>query len=207
MYSISPVKAGSFVATSSRLRFSYDSAAVYKPLYMQVSSEMYRHSKVFILEPEDQIINRGIRVSVPFEGDAGTDHLGLYFRSNGGWVFITSKPDSGPPSFSTTLRTTLGELIVMQDDAPPRLGRVRLSTRKGKVSFAVRYTDNLSGVDTDELKLYIDDTLVIPEIDGEHHRVWFASDEPLARGKHSLKIGVKDRMKNEAVVSRSFSVR
>jgi len=207
MYSIDPRTSGSFIAPSTQLRFSYDSAAVFKPLHMQVSTENDRRSKIYILEPEDQIINRGIRVSVPIGGDAQENHRALYFRSNGGWIFLTAKPDSTGRSFSSTLRTTLGELAIMQDNEQPRLGRLRLSARKGKVSFSIRYSDNLSGVDADEIKMYIDDAPVIPEIDGEHHQVWFASEEPLARGKHSLKISVKDRMKNETVASRTFSVR
>ncbi|MBI1803800.1 MAG: M23 family metallopeptidase [Ignavibacteriae bacterium] len=207
IYSIPVHNRGSFTINPLGLYFSYDSAAVYKPLYMQVSSDNDRQSKVYVLEPQDQLLNRGIRISVPFDGDAPSKHLGLYFRSNGGWIFQTANPDSGRTTFSTTLRNTLGELVVLHDDMQPRMGRLRLTTRKGKLSLSFRYSDNLSGVDTDEIKMYIDDVLVIPEIDGEHRQVRFASDEPLAHGKHSLKISVKDRMKNETVVAREFSVR
>ena len=207
LYSIPTRNKGSFTVQSLGVRFSYDSGAVYKPLHMQVSSEEEHRSKVYILEPEDQLINRGIRVSVPIEKDALKEKLALYFRSNGGWIFQTASPDSNGTSFSTTLRTTLGELALMEDSEEPRLGRFRLSPRKGKISASFHYFDNLSGVDADEIKMYIDDAIVIPEIDGEHHQVSFVSTKTLAKGKHFLKISVKDRMKNESVLTRTFSVR
>jgi len=131
----------------------------------------------------------------------------LFFRANGGWTLQTDRPDSGGGSFSTTLRRTLGELAVLTDDEPPTVGRLRVSGRGRKASVKFSYHDDLSGVDTDELKMYIDDQQVIPEIDGEHHRVSYISNERLNRGTHALKITLKDRMKNALEISRSFKAR
>ncbi len=202
---ISSTRKNSVSLLNDRLKITYDSAAVYKALYMQVSTDIFKNTTVFMLEPENVLLNKGITVSV----DAGKvdDHLGLYFRSNGGWVFQTSTMDNGTTSFSTTLTRTLGELAVFKDETEPTIGRLRAYASKGKAIVSFRYHDNLSGVDTDEIKMYIDDILVIPEIDGEHNRVWYKSEEPLTRGKHAFRLTVKDRMENSAEITRTLTVR
>ncbi len=207
LYAVPPSQAGSFSNAARNVHVAFDSAAVYKPLFMQISSESFRNSEVYILEPEDQLLNRGVRVTIPFEPKGNSEHAGLFFRSNGGWVFQTDSADSGGMTISTTLTRTLGELAVLSDDQGPSIGRLRVTTRKGLVFFSWRYHDNLSGVDTDEIKAYIDGRLVIPEIDGEHRLVFYNGVDRLERGKHQLSISMKDRMKNESQVSRTFTVR
>jgi len=207
-FDVTPITAsrrGTAPLLGGKLTIWYDSAAVYKTLYLQASTDVYKSSPVYILEPQDVVLNKGIKVQV----DAGgaKDHAGLYFRANGGWIFQTATPDPGTSIFSTTLTRTLGELVVMNDDIPPSIGRVGAHVSKGKALVSFRYHDNLSGVDTDEIKMYIDDNLVIPDIDGEHNRVWYKSEEPLTKGRHSLRITVKDRMKNSAEVTRLLTVR
>src|ERR1051325_11110299 len=122
-------------------------------------------------------------------------------------AFRPPRPTDGGASYSTTLTRTLGELAVLADDEPPTFGRLRVSAPRGKPSVRFRYRDNLSGVDTDEIKVYIDDGLVIPEIDGEHHDAWYQALDRLERGKHALKITMKDRMQNQTQITRTFTVR
>ena len=119
----------------------------------------------------------------------------------------TAVRDSGMNTFSTRLTRTLGELALLKDSEPPSIGRLRIYSRGGRPFAAFRYHDNLSGVDTDEIKMYIDETVVIPEIDGEHRQVSYQSTERLNRGRHTLKIIMKDRMSNPSEVTRVFSVR
>ncbi len=207
LWSIPAGSRGSFTTDDEHLRISYDSGAVFVPLHMQVSSEDFKQSRVYILEPQDQLLNGGLRVSVPVDPGRDREGLGLYFRANGGWIFQTGKPDSGGRTYSTTLTRTLGELTLMTDLQPPSIGRLRVSARKGLISMAFRYHDNLSGVDADEIKVYIDGKLVIPEIDGEHRSVTVTSDSRYEKGKHAVMITAKDRMGNATSVSRTVSVR
>jgi hypothetical protein len=117
------------------------------------------------------------------------------------------KPDSSRRIISTRLARTLGDVALMQDDQPPTIGRIRVFPHGGKPNIGFSYHDNLSGVDPDEIKMYIDGNLIIPEIDGEHHRVWYQADQRLDRGKHTVHVSIKDRMKNETHFSRLFSVK
>lgn len=201
-----------FASTSNKASFfnnnltlSFDSGAVYKTLLLETTADAIRNVPVYVLGPDDALLNKGVRVTVA--SPTANPSLGLYFRSNGGWIFQTSTPDKGNMSYSTTLTRTLGELALFKDSEPPAIGRLRVAPRQGKLFASFRYHDNLSGVDTDEIKMYIDDTLVIPEIDGEHNNVWYQAPESVGRGKHSLRITIKDRMKNESEVKRTFSVK
>ncbi len=207
LYGISSTSSGSFAFGNDGLIVSYEPGAVYKPLLLQVKNESTPTATKFNLAPTNVILNGGFRVSVPITlPDIGEKH-GLFFRGNGGWVFQTATPDADKKYFSTTLTRTLGELAIFKDEAPPSIGKVRVIQSKGFVGGSFRYSDNLSGVDFNELKVTIDDQIVIPEIDDEHHYTSFRTIEPLKAGKHTLVITMRDRMKNESKVSRVITVK
>jgi hypothetical protein len=95
----------------------------------------------------------------------------------------------------------------MRDAEAPSFGRLRTGSSRGKPYASFRYHDNLSGVDTDEIKMYIDDALVIPEIDGERRLVSFTARDPLTRGRHTMKITMSDRMGNTSEIQRTITTR
>ena len=153
------------------------------------------------------LLNKGIRVSLPFPPNGSVNKLGLYFRSTKGWVFQTARPDSDAKYISTEIDRTLGDVALLQDTEPPSFGLLRVYPRYGKPYISFRYYDNLSGIDTDEIKMYIDDKQVIPEIDGERRYVWFQAEQRLELGKHTLVLAMKDRMNNESTLTRAFTIR
>ncbi len=207
LYAISSTASGSFSFGNDGMIVAYEPGAVYKPLFLQVKNESTPTATKFNLTPTDVILNNGFRISVPVSaGDADGKH-GLFFKGNGGWVFQTATPDADKKYFSTTLSRTLGELAVLKDEAPPSIGKFRVLQKKGFVGGSFRYSDNLSGVDFDEMKVSIDDQIIIPEIDDEHHYASFQSREPLKSGKHTIVITMRDRMKNESKVSRTITVK
>lgn len=203
---IIPARYTGYFTTAAGLAVSYDSGAVFAPLFLKINKEVSNNQVIYQLSPQDVLINNGITFSVPVPSNAESNKLGLYFRTNGGWRFQTRTVDTNRQTFSTTLTRTLGELALFQDDTPPSIGQLKVVTRNGRVFIQFRYNDNLSGVNSNEIKLYIDDKLVIPEIDGEHRRVWYHTDEKLEKGKHTLKIIAKDMMNNSAEISRLFVI-
>ena len=207
LFSIPTGKPGSFSFEQGEMLVSYDSGAVFKPLYMRISRDYEGGTPIYVLEPQDVLLDRGITVSLPDNPNARKKHLGLYFRGTHGWVFQTDKLDNNRAFFSTTISRTLGEFAVFGDDVPPTVGRLRMFPGKEKVSGSFRYGDNRSGVDPEQLKVYIDGSMVIPEIDGEHSRAYFMNDTPLPSGKHKLLISVRDRAKNESTLERIFKTR
>lgn len=199
---------GAFV-TSPRdgITVGYDYASVFSSLFMRIESEPGKRGMLYSLSPQDVLLRSGLKVTVPAPPGSERERLGLYFRSNAGWVFQTSTPDPGGASYSTTLTRTLGEVALLADEIQPSIGRLKVLPRGGRVYVGFRYFDNLSGVDADEIKLYIDDAPVIPEIDGERRRVVYEADEQLPRGKHRLVVSLRDRAGNHSEEARTFTIR
>lgn len=207
LYSIPPTEAGGFSLRNGSLTVTYDSGSVFTPLHMRIRSDETKRSALYILEPQDVLLNGGITVTLPYDGDIIADRAGIYVRTTGGWVFQTCDPDSGGRTLSAFLDKTLGDVAVLRDQESPSFGRLRVLPRGGRVFVGFRYHDNLSGVDTDEIKMYINDQLVIPEIDGEHRGVRYEAENRLARGQHTVRITMKDRARNTAEIERRFKVR
>jgi hypothetical protein len=202
-----PARLSGSIPVNDALTISYDSNAVYAPLFVNVKEINDNHDIAYAVSPEDVLMNKGITFSLAAPPNAIERKLGLYFRANRGWIFQTAELDNNRQTFSTRLERTLGELALLQDNTPPTIGRLKVQPRGGNVYVQFRYHDYLSGVDPDEIKVYIDDMLIIPEIDGEHHRVWYQADDRLEKGKHTLRITMKDMMKNETSLDRVFLVR
>lgn len=207
LYAISADRNGTFSVDYGALIISFDSGAVYQPLYLKIGRDYYNGMSTYTLDPVDVLLNRGITVSLPKPSNSRYGHLGLYYRSNNGWRFRTGITDSNRAYFSTTLTRTLGEVGIFGDDQPPSVGRLRIRGSRGIAAIAFSYHDNFSGVDPEEIKLYIDNKIAIPEIDEGKHYVWFQSEAPLARGKHTVTILVPDRAGNLTKVDRTLSIR
>ena len=207
LYAISPISPQTFEFGNEGIFVSSDSGAVYKPLFLEIDNKSTPTTTKYDLYPTDAILNKGLNFSVPVLESQTNGKYGLYFRNGRGWVFQTSTLDPAKKFFNTTLNRTLGELTVLKDDQPPSVARLRIAQSKGVIVGSFSYSDNLSGINFDEMKVFVDDKLVIPEIDDEHHRAWFEDDERLSAGKHSVMITVKDRMNNEMKVTRSIKLK
>jgi hypothetical protein len=101
----------------------------------------------------------------------------------------------------------LGDVALIDDAVPPSIFALSVGGGGPKPSISFRFRDNLSGVEYNEVMVYIDGIMVIPEIDGEHRRATAQPLSPLARGSHRLTIRVSDHMGNKAEVERQIHVR
>jgi len=205
LYPIVAGKSGAIAFDNGKLTIQYDSASVYKTVFMQVEKHPDPEAHYTLL-PDNTILRGELKVTVannqPKEGE------GLYFTGLSGWELLDMASDQGKKIFTGTITRTLGGLIIKSDEIPPNISRLSISrASSGRPTFSFRYGDNLSGVEYKELKTYIDGVVIIAEVDGEHHRATYASPRPLERGSHRLTIRIKDKMGNSNVVERLFSVR
>jgi hypothetical protein len=158
---------------------------------------------VYTLGPELTLLRRGFRVAV--RDTTRQSHRALFSREGSRWRILG---DLAADPFSGKLTRTLGDLAVMSDSIPPVVSRLSiggLAHRKPVIGF--RFSDNLAGVEYEQLKVYIDNHVVIPEIDGERHRASYQAPDPLERGPHTLTIHLMDRMGNLTTVERRFVLR
>jgi hypothetical protein len=120
---------------------------------------------------------------------------------------MIAPPADGKPLIGT-ITHTLGDLALLIDDTPPfihRLALKELRSRKPTITF--HFGDDRSGVEYEELKMYIDGVAAIPEIDGEHHRAALHCTTPLTQGSHQLTIRLKDKSGNTSTLERRFDIR
>jgi ribosomal protein L1 len=102
----------------------------------------------------------------------------------------------------------LGTIALLVDSDPPVMNRFHFLKRAHSRPLATfRVGDRLSDVDYQSLKAYIDGKFVVPEIDGEHHKVTVIAPEELTRGSHHLQVRVQDYMGNSTILERGFVVR
>jgi hypothetical protein len=207
LYSIPANRSGAFTSARPPFSISYDSGAVFRPLHFTVSTKTRDGKKIYAFEPDDILLNGGIRISLTSPEGADLARTRLYMSTRNGWQMLAPVGETRPRMVTGTLFTTLGDIALKEDASPPTLGllRVRVSGRKPSVSF--RYYDNLSGNDLDLSTVTIDDSLVIPEYDGEHRRARYRASGRLSRGRHLLRITLRDRVANSSTTERWFNVR
>ena len=204
MYPITPSTSGDLPFDDGNLVVSFDSASVFKTVFMQIEKDPFEGGMSYTLLPENTVLNKGLSVGV--RPRSSTEKQGLFFRSRSGWDLIATTQDADG-MFRSRITRELGELAVLRDETPPSINRVRVSRTSGDrptISFGI--SDNLAGVEYNELKLYIDGGFVIPEIDGEHRRASYQVTNPLNRGPHQLTIHVCDKMGNSREVVQRFTI-
>ena len=203
LFPVAPRTSGMLSYDDGNLILSFDSSSVFKTVYLQIEKDAYDGGSSYSLLPENTVLKKGLRVSM--NAPLSSEKKGLFFRGRGGWDLLTSEVSNG--KFTTEITKTLGELAILTDETPPSISRVRISrTSGGRPSISFGFGDNLSGVEYNELKMYIDGEFVIPEIDGEHRRVSYQVNNPLQRGPHHLTISVRDRMGNSREVVQRFTI-
>ena len=203
MYPILPGASDSLVLESGKIIVRYDTSSVFKPLPFWIEPGEGEEGPTYILQPEGVVLRSGLTVTL--RADDVQKHRALYFRTRQRWHLI-----GGWQNQLNTGRLTraTGEVALLVDDTPPvirRLSITKTSPRKPRITF--RYSDDRSGVEYNELKMYIDNVSVIPEIDGEHRKVVYQAPDPLDRGSHQLTIRLMDRMGNLTKAERRFVLR
>jgi len=203
-YPILPGTSGRYVFDGGNLVVEYDSLSVFTPMGLEVEKGSYDGGASYTIGPPTTILREGLTVTL--RSPAATASTGLFLRRRGAWSLI------GRPAGDGTLRGTIyreaGEITAMADTTPPSISGLTVSVpRRGVPLITFRYSDDLSGIDYDELKVYLDGQAVIPEVDGEHRRVRYQSEQVLAYGTHHVSIRVKDRLGNLRTQDHRFVLR
>ena len=206
VYPILPGGSGDYLLDGGALAIHFDSTSVYSPLFLQVESVGSESAPAYALSPRLFVLADGLTVRL--RTDSTLQHSSLFFRNRAALRFLSKRSAGDGGVLRGRLTQTLGTLSVRPDTTPPRVGRLSIRARRNRpASIDFRITDNLSGVEYESLKLYIDSTPVIPYIDGEHRRVQYQSSAPLERGSHRFMMRCSDRAGNSCTIERQFVVR
>jgi hypothetical protein len=204
VFPMAPGTSGRLLLDAGSLVIDYDSLSVLAPLLLRWSRMEDDGERVYTLGPGFPVLGNGFRVTLrdPTPGP----HRALFFRGRGDWTLIGGR--HGSPANTGRLSSTLGELAMLADSVAPTVSRFSVEgTRSRLPRLRFRYRDDRSGIEYDSLKTYLDGSVVIAEVDGEHRRATVIPSAPLARGTHRLTIRIADKMGNQSIVERSFTLR
>jgi hypothetical protein len=206
MYPITPGASGTYAFNNNDFQVGFTPRSTFKTIWLRVHWSETPDGTVYTLEPDYRILRDGVTVMVRARHRSTTQ--GLFFRKAERWSLIGSTPDSTGMTYTAMVRRTLGEVAILSDDSPPTVGGLKITGLSGRrPAFSFRYEDDLAGVDYETFKTYLDSTIVISEIDGEHHRAFQRCTDPLQRGSHLLTIHLSDFLGNATTVERRFIVR
>jgi len=205
LYPIPAGRSGSFSLDGGKCILRYDSASVFKTVLLQVEGSRDDEPS-YVLLPENTVLRGSLQVTMT--AAQARPGQGLFFSGIGGWELLDKSPSDNGTVFTGSITRTLGEVVIKTDETPPGISRLTVGGGGSRrPAFSFRFGDNLSGIEYKGLKTYIDDTIVIPEVDGEHHKVTYKADHPLERGSHRLTIQIVDKMGNSNRMERRFSIR
>jgi hypothetical protein len=206
MYPVTPGASGTYAFDNNNLQVGFTPRSTFKTLWLRVHWSETSDGTVYSLAPDHVILRDGVKVSVRARHRSATQ--GLFFSKVERWSLISPTPDSTGMTYTATVRRTLGNVAILSDDSPPMVSALKITGLSGsRPAFSFRYEDDLAGVDYETFKTYLDSTIVIPEIDGEHHRAFQRCTDPLQRGSHLLTIHLSDLLGNATTVERRFIVR
>lgn len=123
-------------------------------------------------------------------------------KANGNWKSIGGRFNHGWVEAKTK---NWGNYTVKADTVPPVISNINLNTRmQGKKSFAIKVTDDFSGIDS--YRGSIDGRWVLMEYQPRKNRLVYTFDESrLAKGEHTFHLVVADERKNENQFTMEFS--
>ena len=203
---ISPDREGTIQSDDGKFTMNFEPGAVYAPLHPTI--EKISETR-YDVQPGDVLLRGAIRATFKYPEEYESDErLGLYVNNGGGWQFLATKRNRQTHILELREAHTLGTFGVLRDDQPPKISRWRTSSfnAKGRPAFSFSVRDNLSGVDDDEINVFLNGERIIPEYDPEKRMVFYTPLDPLPRGRYTVQVEVKDRVGNAAHLAKTLTV-
>jgi hypothetical protein len=203
---ISPDREGTIQSDDGKFTVNFQPGAVFAPLHPTI--EKISETR-YDVQPGDVLLRGTIRATFKYPEEYESDErLGLYVNNGGGWQFLATKRNRQTHTLELRGAHTLGTFGVLRDDQPPKISRWRTSSfnAKGRPAFSFSVRDNLSGVDDDEINVFLNGERIIPEYDPEKRMVFYTPLDPLPRGRYTVQVEVKDRVGNAAHLAKTLTV-
>ncbi len=169
-------------------------------------------SPLINIEPNYQILKGNIKLTIAYFGECRyPKKLGIYkLKPTKGFSFIGGKVDTLTNTVSVHT-STLGRFFVGLDTIAPFI--YDIYPRNGtiiKTSFKIKFKvkDTLSDISNeDDISVTLDDKFVLPEWDPETEIVVVRPHWKVKKGRHFIRIAVKDAVGNKKVKIITFGVK
>ncbi len=203
---ISPDREGTIRSDDGKFTVNFEPGAVFAPLHPTI--EKISETR-YDVQPGDVLLRGAIGATFTYPEEYESDErLGLYVNNGGGWKFLATERNRHTHTLELHEAHTLGMFGVLRDDQPPKISRWRTTSfnAKGRPVFSFSVRDNLSGVDDDEINVFLNGERIIPEYDPEKRVVFYIPLDPLPRGRYTVQVEVKDRVGNAAHLAKTLTV-
>ncbi len=206
LITVTPEQGGSVHSDDGNLSVSFDPGTVFVPLHPIVEKTSATRYEV---EPRDVLLRGAISATMRYLPEKDLDEkLALYVNNGGGWNLTGAERNRQMRAFLLRTGHSLGSFGLLSDEQRPTISRWRASSTnaKGRPLFSFSVRDNLSGVDDDEINVFLNGERIIPEYDPEKKIVFYIPLDPLPRGRYTAQIEVKDRVGNAAHLTKTLTV-
>ncbi|MCP4728153.1 MAG: hypothetical protein GY863_24145 [bacterium] len=168
---------------------------------------------VLNLEPKEIPFRSNATLKIDYPVDSKMpDKLAVYAKDgNGNWHYLNSYNDRRSNRITVSL-SSLETVAVLRDTVPPEIFRVRPAAAnladESKPRITVWFDDMLSGIGSeDDIRLFVDGKKVISEWDPIYKYVIYQPEESLAKGTHTARIVIRDRVNNTIEQVWNFTIR
>ncbi|MBS4029181.1 MAG: M23 family metallopeptidase [Ignavibacteriales bacterium] len=190
---IDPHQSGEIFSSDRNMKITFEKNSVYKPLFLSYAEKGNGEMKIYSVYPNDVMLKKGVSVSLYYPKEINPKYLGFYWSDGVKWKFLSSKLDTTKLSVTALLTRTFGEVALFSDSIRPTIKHFKIKGNSApSVQFAVR--DDMSGINLNDAKLFVDGALVIPTV--SEGGIYSAYLEGLSSGKHLVRLTVKDRAGN-----------
>jgi len=197
VFPILPGKGGEIVTGDGEFAVKFPAHGVYQPLYCRVE----KTESGYAAYPQDVLLNLGatIRFRIPPNLAKKT---GLFLDGGGDRSLLSKRKSNG--FHEGRITKFLSSFSIEQDTIPPSITGLSVRYRSGSLRMSFSLRDYLSGIDADQIRITVDDRLIIAAFDPEKKHVTF--DEPfrLDAGRYILRVETADKLGNRATAARAF---
>lgn len=192
---IYPIKAnssGTYTLENGNITISYDSNSVYNNFIITYDVVFQDGIKIYRFYPQDILLKKGIEIK--FKANENFGHI--YFLKKGKWIIQNWKNNSDSNYLTAYFTRTLNDVTILKDTNPPTINNLRVKNIGNKIHISYKFKDDLSGLDYDKFKMYINDELVIPEINEEKRIVQYVSENKILSKTKRINIEIADKAGN-----------
>ncbi len=192
IYPLVANKADSFNIDSGKIIINYDKNSIFEDFIITIDSVEENGIKIYKFNPQDVPLKKGIEILVR----SGSESDRIYFAKNGKWIIQNWNGGIESNYLKAKFSSTLTDVALLRDTSPPFIGLLNIKKTRKTSFISLKFKDDLSGIDYNKIKFYINNEFVIPEIDEEKKTLKYQLVEQSIKNLYSLEVEIYDKAGN-----------
>ncbi len=186
-----------------RFMATFGEDAVYEPLYVRLE----QLDAGFSLEPRTVLMKEGAEIVMTSAEPDSSGTLGLYVGEEWNMDYAGRRIELAPARFRVRLGRMLSPVSIHRDTSPPVISSLRVRPSRKAVRVDFRVWDDLSGIRSDDIAVWIDGEPLIPVYDPYSRSVSAEGPITSTTTPHEVRVHVQDRSANASERQQKFTTR